>query len=246
MTPKPSQVAVVLAISLTAATVAAQPPKKMSGDALAIACGPAVAFEMPKTSLTISGSLTDAKGVFAPWHRLLVKGGSDQGVKTGQEFYVRRAMPPKEVPPRGERPVIGIATIGWIRIDQAQSDTSIASVVHECDGIEEGDYLEPFATPSVPAPLPDGSPDFTATGTVLFGAERRQIEGSNALMVVDLGEADGIKPGQRFTIFRASAAGPNVIIARATAMRVGSDTSLVKIGDMRDAVMVGDRVAPHK
>jgi hypothetical protein len=245
MTSNAFRVALVLALSLAAVPAAAQPPK-MSGDALAIACGPAVTFEMPKAPLTVGGSLTDAKGVFAPWHRLLVRGGSDQGVKAGQEYYVRRAMPPKEAPPRGERPVIGIATIGWIRIDQVRSDTSIASVVHECDGIEEGDYLEPFAAPTVPPALAEGTPDFAATGTVLFGAERRQIEGANALMVVDLGASDGIKPGQRFTIFRASASGPNVIVARATAMRVDPETSMVKISDMRDAVMVGDKVAAHR
>jgi hypothetical protein len=245
MTPNPCRLALALVLSLAGTPALAQ-PAKMSGDALAIACGPAVVFEMPKASLAIGGSLTDAKGVFAPWHRLLVKGGADQGLRAGQEFYVRRPLPPKEAPPKGERPVIGIATIGWIRIDQVQSESSIASVVHECDGIEEGDYLEPFAAPTVPSPLPEGAPDFTATGTVLFGAERRQMEGANALMIIDLGGTDGIKPGQRFTIFRASAAGPNVIVARAMAMRVEPETSLVKISDMRDAVMVGDRVAPHK
>lgn len=245
MTPTACRRFLVLALSLAASPALAQAPK-MSGDVLAIACGPAVVFEMPDAKLTIGGSLIDAKGVFAPWHRLTVNGGSEQGLKPGQEFFVRRTIPPKDAPPKGERAVIGISTIGWIRVDEVLSTRSIATVLHECDGIEEGDYLEPFAFPTVPKALPEGAPDYTATGTVLFGAERRQMEGAGALMIVDLGSEHGIKPGQRFTIFRASEAGPNVIVAEATALRVSPQTAMVRISDMRDVVQVGDRVAPHR
>lgn len=246
MTPTASRGLLVLALSLAAAPALAQAPKLMSAEALAIACGPSAAFEMPEMKLTIGGSLTDAKGVFAPWHRLTINGGSEQGLKPGQEYFVRRAIPPKDAPAQGERTVIAIATVGWIRLDQVQSERSIATVIHECDGIEPGDYLEPFAEPTVPEEMAPGTPDFTATGTVLFGSERRQMEGAGALMIVDLGAEHGIQPGQRFTIFRASQAGPNVIVASATALRVSPQTSMVRISDMRDVVQVGDKVAPHK
>jgi hypothetical protein len=245
MTPNAYRL-LVLPLLVAASPALGQAPKLMSAEAMAIACGPAAVYEMPEMKLTVAGSLTDAKGVFAPWHRLTVNGGSDQGLKPGQEYFVRRPIPDKDAAPRGERAAIAIATIGWIRLDTVHSEQSIATVIHECDGIEPGDYLEPFAVPTVPEELPGGSPDYTATGTVLFGSERRQMEGAGSLMIVDLGSEKGIKPGQRFTIFRASEAGPNVIVASATALRVSPETTMVRISEMRDVVQVGDRVAPHK
>lgn len=196
--------------------------------------------------MTIGGSLTNAQGVFAPWHRLVIDAGSEEGVKQGADYYVRRLMPEREWHAKGEKPVYAIMTIGWVHIDQVQSHRAIASVLHECDGIGPGDYLEPFAVPAVPTALPPGEPDYSQTGHVLFGRERAGVGGSGSLFVIDRGSNQGIQPGQRVTIYRASSPGPNVIVARGTALLVGSDLSTIRIQEMRDAVMSGDRVAPHK
>jgi hypothetical protein len=72
------------------------------------------------------------------------------------------------------------------------------------------------------------------------------MEGAGAMMIIDQGTKHGVRPGQRFTIFRPSLAGPNIIVAEATALRVSAETSMVRIEDMRDAVHVGDKIAPHR
>lgn len=229
-------------------TLAAQgtPPTKLSGDALALACAPRGSHEPPAAGITVEGSLTDAKGVFAPWHRLVVKGGKEEGVKAGADYYVRRVVPEREWHPKGEKPVYAIMTIGWIHVEDVQSHRAIASVVHECDGIGPGDYLEPFAVPAVPTALPDGTPDFSEVAHVLFGHERATVGGSGSMFVIDRGSKQGLRPGQRLTIYRASEAGPNVIVARGTALLVGDDLTTIRVQDMRDAVMAGDSVALHK
>jgi hypothetical protein len=229
---------------LVIAPAAAQPT--MSSEARAVACGPRASYEPPATGISVGGSLTEAKGVYAPWHRLVVNGGSEDGLKAGQEYFVRRVVRPREPLKRGEKELHAITTAGWIRIDETQARRSIASVVHECDGISPGDYLEPFSVPSVPTPLPEGKADFAEPGHVLFGAERQTIGGSGSMVLIDQGSKHGIQPGQRFTIYRPSSAGPNVIVARAIAMDVQPEITLVKIQDMRDAVSSGDLVAPHR
>jgi hypothetical protein len=238
-----------LALALTSAALLAGPAAAqttLSGESLAIACGPRAAYEAPPAELTVGGSLTDAKGVYAPWHRIVVNGGSEEGVRPGQEFFVRRLIPPRDPPARGEKRAYAITTAGWIRIDDTQDHRSIATILHECDGISPGDYLEPFAVPAVPTPLPEGKADFTEPGRVLFGSERQVLGGSGSMVLIDLGSKQGIQPGQRFTIYRPSSAGPNVIVARAIALDVQTDTTMVKVQDMRDAVAAGDFVAPHR
>lgn len=221
-------------------------PSTLSADALALACAPRASFKAPETKLTVSGSLTDAQGVFAPWHRLVIGAGSDEGIKAGEEYYVRRLVPMHEAPGKGEKAAHAIMTMGWIHIDQLQTHRSIASVVHACGGFEPGDYLEPFSVPAVPTPLPPGSPDFSEPGMVLFTRDRGSVAGSGAMVTIDRGSDQGIRPGQHMTIYRATASGPNVIVARGIAVLVQADTSTLKIEDMRDAVMRGDLVAPHK
>ncbi len=235
--------AVVLG-ALPAVPAAAQ--TTLSNEALAIACGPRASYEPPDMKMTVGGSLTGAKGVYAPWHRIVINAGSEEGLRSGQEFFVRRIVPPRELPRQGEKPVHAVSTAGWIRIDDVQSHRAIASILHECDGISPGDFLEPFAVPSVPTPLPEGKPDYTEAGRVLFGAERQNLGGSGSLLLVDRGSNQGIQPGQRFTIYRPSDAGPNVIVARAMVVALQPDVSMVRVEDMRDAVMAGDFAAPHK
>lgn len=238
-----------LALGLAAGVLATMPAAaqtKMSADALAIACGPRASYEQPAAKVKVGGSLTEAQGLYAPWHRLVIEAGAEDGIKSGEQFYVRRVVPPLEAPPRGEKSLYAINTVAWVRIDDTQSHRSIATVLHECSGIQPGDYLEPFSVPTVPTPLPEGKADFTEPGRVLFGIERQNIGGAGSLLLVDKGSKDGIQPGQRFTIYRASKAGPNVIVGRAMALEVQPDVTMVKIQEMRDAVMSGDLVAPHR
>jgi hypothetical protein len=230
--------------ALVTVPVAAQ--TSMSSQAMAIACGPRASFDPPDTRVAVGGSLTEAKGVYAPWHRIVISAGTEDGLKSGQEYFVRRIVRPREMPNKGERVAHAIATAGWIRIDETQARRSIASVLHECDGIAPGDYLEPFAVPTVPTPLPEGKADFTNPAHVLFGGERQNLAGAGSLMLIDQGTKHGIQPGQRFTIYRPSSAGPNVIVAKAMALDVQAEVTMVQIQDMRDAVMAGDLVAPHR
>lgn len=229
------------------APAAAQTPAKaLSADALALACAPRASLERPDSAITLTGSLTDAQGVYAPWHRLVVNAGTEEGLKQGEEYYVRRLVPPREMSAKGEKPVYAIMTAGWIQIDQVQTHRSIATVIHACGGLQPGDFLEPFAVPAVPTALPPGTPDFSEPGHVLFAPERGTIAGAGTMVAIDRGTNQGLRPGQMVTFYRATASGPNVIVARGVAVLLQADTSTVKVIDMRDAVANGDNVALHK
>jgi hypothetical protein len=203
----------------------------------------------PDDAVRIGEGRDRGKTLFGPGDPVVVRGGTAQGIKAGQDYYVRRVVPDKFAHPGSDNTKnYSIHTAGWIHIEDAQADTSIGSIVKACDGIIEGDYLEPFVKPAMPSEVLGGEPDFANPGHVVLGDDRRQMGGTGELMVVDRGSDHGIKPGQRFTVFRTTGggSGPIAKIGEATAMVVRPDTTVVRIDKVIDAVSVGDMVAIHR
>lgn len=217
-------------------------------ESLDIACGPRAALIMPEVGLTLIGAREEPALLFAPYHGLIVNAGANQGLKVGQEYYVRRVITPMDRGMVKPGDLIGIHTVGWIRIAEVQDDRSIANAIHACDGFQPGDYLEPYTPPPpVPKPIP-GTPDFDMPGRVVFGDERRAMGAGSNLMVIDLGTDNGIKPGQQLTFFRRThgGTGPIFSVARGTAIAVSAESSMVRLDGARDAVYAGDFVAVHR
>ena len=109
-----------------------------------------------------------------------------------------------------------IHTAGWIRIVDVQADDlAIATMTHACDGMLEGDYLEPFVLPALAAATRPrgGQPDFANPGRIVLGDERRQSGHPATVMVIDRGSDHGLRAGQRLTIFRETAGGSGPIFA---------------------------------
>jgi hypothetical protein len=215
-----------------------------------VACG-ARALAMPADmSLRVASGREHGKSLFGPGDPLIIKGVGSQGVKVGQEYYVRRVISDRFVAPGSDRvSTSSIHTAGWVRITDVQNDSAIATITKVCDGIEEGDYLEPFVKPTVP-PTSNaaGEPDFSDPGHLILGDERRQMAAQGDMMVLDRGSDHGLRAGQRLTVYRTTAkgSGPIARIAEATAMVVHPETTVIRIDKTSDAVLVGDLVAIHR
>ncbi len=215
-----------------------------------LACGAQAVGMPPDMSIRVGPGRERGKALFGPTDTLVIKAGTAQGVKIGQEYYVRRIVPDRFVAAAGDNvPRSSLHTAGWVRIEDAQADTAIATVIKACDAIEEGDYLELFVRPQVPAAPPAaGEPDFGNPGHLVLGDERRQMGAAGDLMVVDRGSDHGLRTGQHLTIFRTTGggSGPIARIAEATVVVVSSETSTIRIDKTSDAVNVGDLVAIHR
>jgi hypothetical protein len=241
----------VCAVSASAQIVPSTRAGQLRTGELDIACGPRAVNGLPTPGLTLLGSQQGTKGLIAPYHGLVVNGGSNQGLKAGQEYYVRRVIPPMD---RGESKwqvgqPIGIHTAGWVRIVRVEADRSVADSIHACDGYEIGDFLEPYTPPSAdPAVIPGGEPDYENPGVILFGDERRTMGAGTAMMVINRGSDHGVKPGQQLTVYRRSLNGDGPIhsVARGTAVSVSAESAMVRLDGARDAVYAGDLVALHR
>lgn len=213
-----------------------------------IACGPEAVALAPVPAIRVLASQEPGKRLFGPGETIIVSGGSAQGVRIGQEYFIRRVVKDQFALPLAGLVPVGIKTAARLRIVEVDTELSFGTIVDACDGVLDGDYLAPFARADVPAMRAAGEPDYADSGVIVMGDERRQIGAAGSMMVLDRGTDHGVTPGQRATVFRPTldGAGPIVRVGEATAVVVRQDTSVVRIESSRDAIYVGDRVALHK
>jgi hypothetical protein len=248
----------IVAVSFTMAVavpVVAQAPTPQSGAvtrdyAAELACGAHAVAGPADMSLRVAGGREAGKSMFGPGDPLIIRGGSPERLKVGQEYFVRRVISDRFVTAgKDGMTTSSIHTAGWVKIADVQDDTAIATITKVCDSIEAGDYLEPFVKPAVPTTsTAAGEPDFSDPGHLVLGDERRQMAAKGDMMVLDRGSDHGLRPGQRLTVYRTTAqgSGPVTRIAEATAMVVHPETTIIRIDKTSDAVLVGDLVAIHR
>ena len=240
-------IAIAAAAAGWSAPAAAQPlhPAAVRDVAAELACGPTAVEALPLDALRLAGGAVAGKVLFGAGETVVVRGGSASGLKPGQQFYVRRIVSDRFTPSvRDGISLHSVHTAGWIRIADVQRETAAATVTHACGELMEGDYLEPFALPEVPATAPAGTEDFSSPGRLILADERRQVGSAGSLMVLDRGASHGLRPGQRVTIFRLwPNGGPLVRVGDATAVVVGPARSTVRIERSSDAIYVGDLAA---
>jgi hypothetical protein len=234
---------------LTGAAVVAQRPPQTRDVPIDLVCGPIASLSEPSQSLRIVGGVERVKSLFSAGEAVIVNAGSAQGLKPGQHFFVRRIIEDRFAVRTTEKAPRSIHTAGWLTIVETQENVSVAKIAEACDGISEGDYLEPLAVPPAVVPMKPGRPDFDHPGRIILADDRRQLgAGGGSLMVIDRGSDHGLKPGQRITLFRAATGteGPVVTIGEAFVASTEAESSVIRIEKSSEAIQVGDLVAIHR
>jgi hypothetical protein len=204
----------VLGLSGIAASAQAVPPAvPRSGD---IYCSGLITSEsVPQDTIVITGEQSNYKMTFEGGDYIYINKGSGQGVKVGDEFSVVRPIP---------KDYYGIEWTKWqwsimkkmgtvwedearAKVLIARPDVSIAQVENACDEVQRGDILLPFSERPVP-PLKSETFDRFAPANgkplamVITGKKFQQQVGSQDIIYVNLGAAQGVKVGDYFRIFR--------------------------------------------
>lgn len=241
----PLSLASLLVVGLDAQ---ARRPQQTRAIPLEVICGPASTMTAPVATMTVIGGTERRKQMFGAGETVLVNAGTSQGVRTGQQFFVRRVVKDRHAESTAEVQPKSIHTAGWITIVETQADVSVATVEEACDGVQEGDYLQPLVLPDAAAAVAEGVPDFAHPGQVILGDDRRQLGATGSLMVVDRGSDHGVRAGQRLTIFRTTVdgTGPVVSIGEAVIVSTQAESALMRIQKSSEAIQVGDKVALHR
>ncbi|HYV41316.1 MAG TPA: hypothetical protein VEO02_05960 [Thermoanaerobaculia bacterium] len=201
---------------------------------------------------------------------LYVSGGVDKGLKAGDEFWI--VTPEQEI----FHPVTGRSMgrlyqyRGRAVVHSVEARAGAVRVTNACTDIPIGSYLKPFepvpipmarkSPPAILGDLPSGKP----RGRIVFTRDGVVALGTDNVVIVDLGAASGVAPGDFLTIFRylggeefgirpigsywvnlPPAAGitvPRTYLGEASVMVVGDRWAIARLTDASRLIQVGDEV----
>jgi hypothetical protein len=142
---------------------------------------------------------------------LFTNAGYDRGLKLGDEFWI---VTPEQVvvhPMTGKDLGRFYQYRGRGVVDSVEGRTAIFRVTNACTDIPMGSFLKPFEPIPIPlarksAPAVAGDPPSgKARGRIVFTRDGVVAIGADSTVIIDLGAADGIEPGDFLTIFRYAA-----------------------------------------
>jgi hypothetical protein len=170
---------------------------------------------VPRDTYVITGEQSGYKVTFDEGDYVYVSKGSDQGVKVGDEFGVIR--PVKDTGgidwTKWQSSILRKMGTVWedegrIKVIVTQPNVSIGQVEHSCNYLQRGDIVLPFSERPVPPLKSEDKFDRFAPGDgkpmamVITGKKFQQQSGVNDIVYVNLGNAQGVKVGDYFRIFR--------------------------------------------
>jgi hypothetical protein len=169
----------------------------------------------PRDTVLITGEGSDIKLTFQEGDYVYINKGEGQGVHVGDEFSIIRPVDdPTRTPWFNQEFSImhAIGTLwedeGRVKVVVVHPNTSIAQVENSCEYLQRGDIALPFAQRPAPPLKPEDKFDrFAPTSgkpkaMVVFGKHFQQTYGSDDVVYVNLGSAQGVKVGDYFRVFR--------------------------------------------
>lgn len=203
----------ILGLSGMVAAAQDRPTVPRPGD---VYCSGMVTSEsVPQDTYVITGEQSATKITFDEGDYVYVNKGSSQGVKVGDEYSVVRAV----------KDPIGIEWTKWefailrkmgtvwedegrVKVLVVRPDVSIGQVEHSCDYVQRGDILLPFTERPAPPLKSESNFDRFAPANgkplamVITGKKFQKQVGNEDVIYVNLGNAQGVKVGDYFRIFR--------------------------------------------
>ena len=141
-------------------------------------------------------------------------------------------------------------TPGRVRVICAQEKASIVEIIYSCNEVEVGDFVAPFEPVPVPlvrrtrpATICD-TPNGKAIGHIVATRDAVTPVGTDTVVFLDLGEQDGLNPGDFLTVYHPStqAVGVRTVLGEAAILTTRNRTSVAIITSMVDFIAVGDAV----
>jgi hypothetical protein len=265
------------ALWLAAAPVFAQTTREVTGPLTLtpamVTCTDLPIVTKPIPRLVVKGpQSTDDRLAVVTGNQLVIGRSPDDGLAIGQRYTASRLNRDAKYFPRPGEGYGGLRMTGFLTITAINEWNALADVDFACDGIEVGDYLEPFAVTDLPGTAAANLyPDFSDRGEVLFGADNRVLVGAGDVVSIDRGTAHGVVIGARYAIYRdkprhtfipkssrsksAPTEGkempqgtllPLIYLGDAVVMSTTETTSKVVVTKAVDGIMEGDTVVPRR
>jgi hypothetical protein len=186
-----------------------------------------------------------ARTLFGKGDELNVDRGTLDGLEVGKNLVVRRYYRAND---RSELIAeTGEHTAGLVQIIEASEHSSTAIVMHACSELMKGDFLVSFVPELAHPPDPVGMPTYDDAIRILFADAGQMLGAPRRLMVIDRGSTQGIRAGQRLTLFRGEQGSTikPVVLGEAVVVAVADDSATIRIETATDAIWLGDWAAPQ-
>jgi hypothetical protein len=226
-------------------------------------------IEQPGTTFPasiFSAELINSKQGYFQGDIVYIDAGTNQGIAAGQEYWIVR--PERMIyRPGSVTDLVGqmLLTPGRARILCAQEDSAIAEIVLSCSDINIGDDFLPFEPIPIPlvrrtAPLSSCDPETgRVSGNIVADFDDVTAIATGSVVFLDVGEDDGLLPGDFFSVYRPPEESPmenialgtssaridrkvRIMLGEAAILTTRKRTSVAIITSMRDTMFVGDRV----
>jgi hypothetical protein len=223
--------------------------KPVDKEILASVCGPRQATDFSLAIGKVVSRYDDPnRQLMGPGDLLLIDAGEKQGVAPGQNLVVRRRFQTGDRNVPKKQATFAEQAAGLVQILEAQGDSSVAIVVYVCGELLAGDTVEPYVAQPAFYAVTEGTPQFDAPARITTGEHGMTAAAAGQMMVIDQGIMQGVRRGQRLTIFRRpqGTGGPAMTIGDGVVIAIRADSATIRIERATDAVTVGDLVALHR
>ena len=142
---------------------------------------------------------------------IYINQGSSQNIKAEMLFAIIRPLGDFKDPyKKGNDRSLGVYVreLGIVRVMAVQQNTATARIIFSCYDLQFGDVLVPFAerrgaVTEMPQPLPRYQrTSGQKPGRIVLQREQKELISPRDVVYIDLGTDNGIKEGDKFTIFR--------------------------------------------
>jgi len=204
-----------LVLPLLAVVASGQVDPNVAGPNDIYCSGLVTSESVPRDAYVITGEESKSDIIFNQGDSVFINKGAGQGVKVGDEFFaVRKVTDPSGIEwTKWQGSILRKMGSVWedegrLKVTIVRDNVSIAVVEHACSSVQRGDVVLPFAERPAPPFKPAESFDhFTpsdgkAMAMVVVGKNFQIQAGRNDIIYVNLGNAQGVKVGDYFRIFR--------------------------------------------
>jgi hypothetical protein len=205
----------------------------------------------PATGSIAAAEYEDSRRMYGVGDIVYSDVGAREGLMVGQEFWAIR--PAHLVYQAGSiTDIIGrfYNTPARLKVVCVQETTAILEITESCEPAILGDLLIPFEP--IPIPLVRASAPFTqcdapsgkVTGRIVEVKDRATPVGTDSVVFLDLGEQDGLYPGDFLTVFRARNDSGTIrtLLGEVAVLWTKGRTCVAKVTSMVDYMGAGDFV----
>ena len=171
----------------------------------------------PRNDLQVVGAEKEnEKDTYSQGDVVYLNKGREGGVQSGAVYYIIRPLGAVKHPFTKKKVGYFVRELGMLRVTEVHDKTSVAEITVSCDSVEFGDVLKPYEAQVAPGgqdlrPLPRYSEGSSGlTGRIIMSPIAKEYLSANQLAFIDLGNRQGVRAGDHFTIYRRITRGEGV------------------------------------